>query len=563
MATIVWPPGPLLKPLEESGRDLFNELCTCNWFEDGKLLVPPEDNLKKQIGRVSVTSLAIVFLDKQTKQPVISKRLTFLPESATVFHGTKLVSLYKRPNIHDDFSIDITFRSKQAARDFCTTIEQNRKPATLGTKIYTLASTSPETEPDGCIPTANILKGFPAIEQAITGVLTGLAYSESADILGPLVRWDARKIGITPQERTHRIATIQNHYQASPPPLILVLGGGASFSDSPLPEAIIWDDSNPTEFLSNRFLPLPPTWPGPGGPPNSWVTFPILNYGIHARDDDKSRPKYIALSYDLVDHFAAADSASKQHYKTAEDLKAAKLSLDAATASLKSTLIHELAHLWVTETDGESPARARVTGVQDSAYDVAEDSQRPGFIESGLLVETVWLGRPQELACDQLGWLKLAVREDPEEQDFSWTPSANPSPGSDIPHIPQLGSPINLASSLRPPRSPPPPDIESPVAARICDPELVSLFTALNLPAFDGLLYDRNSRSPVLTPTRRNKNSAGGVKSITPIGTGSRWLQSTSTSPNSPLLLGRVSAVAPRTTPGVKWPKVSGEAPKS
>jgi hypothetical protein len=187
------------------------------------------------------------------------------------------------------------------------------------------------------------------LHDIVAEVFTALAYTKSADVLGPLIEWDLSK-DISVKQRQHRVKLVQSRFQKENPPPILILDGPATHASSSLPEIVLWNDKESSPFTNHRQLPSPPAWPGPGVAPAAWLNFPFKNYGIHTRDEDSTRPRYIALSHELVDFFQAACTAYDVKDTTAEEHMAARESLDAAIGCLKGTLVHELAHLWVTET---------------------------------------------------------------------------------------------------------------------------------------------------------------------------------------------------------------------
>jgi hypothetical protein len=272
----------------------------------------------------------------------------------------------------EDIEIDVTFKNKHSkpvsiprlypsliiylgCLKFMSRFQSiSLPPPELHTKLYLLQELHP---PDSDSPgqdtvagTAQLLDGFPALREAVNSVFTALAYSESAEVLAPVINWST--LPRTATERNSIIQEIQTRFREKLPPPILILNGAASLSRSPLPDFIFWDDNAPTPFQRSSHLPSPPSWRGSQPPPPTWLDLPIGNYGIHTRNTDQtesSAPRYIALSYELVDMFAAACSACDRQNMSLEDRAAARQSLEAATASIKATVIHEIAHLWVSE----------------------------------------------------------------------------------------------------------------------------------------------------------------------------------------------------------------------
>jgi hypothetical protein len=181
----------------------------------------------------------------------------------------------------------------------------------------------------------------PSLHSTITSVLTALAYSESAQVLAPVTAWN-----VLPDPSGLRTKAVQNRFKQSPPPLILVLDGAESIgaTGSPIPKTFSWDkESDAVSITPLIHLPRPPHWPGPDDAPLNWVHLPVSNYGIHHRETDTENLRFLALSNDLVQHFLAALEAS-------QDPLNGQASMAAATAALKATVVHEMAHLYVTET---------------------------------------------------------------------------------------------------------------------------------------------------------------------------------------------------------------------
>ncbi|KAJ7508576.1 hypothetical protein B0H11DRAFT_1965717 [Mycena galericulata] len=445
-------------------------------------------------------------ISRSNNDPPIEK-ISFLPSPATITRGDpSWVTLNSRPNVVNDLELDIHFQSRKYAEQFTAMVAENqaRQPPSLETTVYILQPTSnalrPAAEPSSLsdqpeVRVAHLFKGSPLLHECIDSVFTALAYTDSADILGPVVEWDIRK-DIPSQQRSHRINQVQSRFKNEPPPPILILDGAASQTSSPLPSIMLWDNTKSSPFVTNRHLPSPPTWPGPDSAPNDWLNFSVKNYGVHTRNVDTTRPRYIALSHELVDHFHAACEAYEDENKNEEEQLAARESLDAAIGSLKGTVVHELAHLWVTETIGESPPRDQVKGAGHPFYDIIEDQHNSGNVEAGCLVETAWLGRWPELAFDQSGWLKLAIRQHEDEVGNLGSGTEHQGPVS------QLGSPIHLSSDRSVSTSHTSyytqgSEIDPVVSVRRCDKDAVAKFREPGLPLFPrGLIEDDQRATP-------------------------------------------------------------------
>ncbi|KAF7345043.1 hypothetical protein MVEN_01667200 [Mycena venus] len=504
-----WAPTPLLIPPKNlSLAGVRFEGVTCSW--PGERLAPPVD-LEKGIGVVIVGDQYVIFLDKQTQQPVFVKKIVSLSKNPTTARGSNysLVTLNCRPNVRNDFEVDINFPSNKLAKQFVDIVGKRTQEhgCSLETAIFLLQPRSPapsqddttisnaepgspasdsDSDADTDVRTAHLLQGSTRLHEAVADVLTALAYTESADILGPLVDWDIRP-DVSFQQRRNRIKQIQTRFQTEHPPLILVLDGQATRSNSPLPDTLIWDAETSSPFVAQRRIPSPPTWPGPGAPPNTWLDFQLQNHRIHTRDNDKMGPRYIALSYELVDFFHAACEAHDAAEGDESERWAARESLDAAIGCLKGMLIHGLAHLWVAETTGKSPPRDRVVGASDSFFDLIEDQDNPGYVEAGYLVETAWLGCSLELAVDQSGWLKLAVRQVEVKEE---------KPSTSV----EAGESQLTRLTTRPAH------FEPTVSVGLCDKDIVAEFRKPGIPLFPGGIAKNMRRVPT-APTQRLKTS--------------------------------------------------------
>ncbi|KAF8208165.1 hypothetical protein K438DRAFT_317006 [Mycena galopus ATCC 62051] len=290
---------------------------------------------------------------------------------------------------------------------------------------------------------------------------------------------------------------------------------------------------------------------------------------------------FLALSHQLVEHFAAAYAAWVDAAPT--EKTEARHPFDAATASVKTTLIHELTHIWVSTTSGSSPPRQMVQGAEDPSFDCTEDPLHPGQIEAGLLIERCWLGAPHELTINREGWLAFALLETASEtladslpqEAFLDTPSIAPAEG---PLSTGLGSPFKRKDWIQTPSQQSDGDwsseesdspSNSPVEAnsrsthgeplihiRLCNPDIVAEFAVNHLPRFPRSELTATSTSVLVSPLR-NKNRVGATPSPVrcPKTPPSTPLTDPATYALPRLMLGSRPAVALRGK-GPKWPSV-------
>ncbi|KAJ6558319.1 hypothetical protein B0H19DRAFT_134272 [Mycena capillaripes] len=581
-----WPPGPLLRPpsLESLGNFLFQTPCHCTWPNESMFA---SDDMEKSIKSVSIYPTTVIFSDEKG-DPILSKPLSFMGEPRLSRHKVRgeiiSLTLHKRPNVHNDLELDVEFDIAHDCASFIETIKAQEVPPEVYTKIYILYD--PETPSDD--PRARLLKGSPALRQAINEVFTALAYSEAAEILGPVVEWNVKPKAA--EERKALADTINSRFRRKPPPPVLILSGVASVGMRPLPDVIKWEDDadESIEFETTRRLPSPPAWNRSRPPPEMWVDLPIQNYGIHARNPDVPAPRYIVLSEELVGAFSAASTACHQPDMSPDCIKEAQQSLEAATASLKMTLVRGISDLWVSEHGKNSPPKTDVRGASDLLLDFAEDENNPGRIEAGLLVESCWLGSPHELATTSAGWLRFALRESayagPLSPAFRFNATTSgletelddDTDDSDggAPALARLGSLLRLVEHRSPTSpSPPSPPLNSPAAnddnlvalsVRVCDSALVAQFATSPLPSFPPGALQAGAVSWVMTPARRNKARIGSPGLLTPS-------QTSTPSERSPIpavaqtpppwqgfMLAGNSRVVPaiRSSKGPKWPAV-------
>ncbi|KAJ7044913.1 hypothetical protein C8F04DRAFT_518585 [Mycena alexandri] len=227
-----------------------------------------------------------------------------------------------------------------------------------------------------------------------------LACTDVAEVLGPVLDWSVTH---TPIQTSRIILEVQAWLRSSLPPLVVI--APSEDGSETFPEITFRDD---LEGYLNTFQSLPqkPAWP----------------MNVHRRDRGLNAVPMIILSTELVGWLLATIDA------TDDQVDAAIRSRHAATASIKTTVVHELSHLWVMEKHlGDSPRRKDVIGAEGSKYDAAEDEKKAGVIEAGNLVETAWLGGPHKLALDNDGWLRFVVYETTSTSSATSASSARPS----------------------------------------------------------------------------------------------------------------------------------------
>ncbi|KAK7063819.1 hypothetical protein R3P38DRAFT_13252 [Favolaschia claudopus] len=396
-----------------------------------------EIDLFSSIKFVQVTSEAIVF-HTENKTAIFHKPFLLLKPSFwdEEFRPpqTAQFRLYRAPRICDDVDVTIEFMSDDDAAAFranlCKACPPDSREFHLPTKVYTLQQNSRE---------AHILRRDDPVVTIINETLTALAFTAAGRVLIPLLNWT---VSVNPRSVAVQTEVIHLWLQGQHPPLVVIAQADRNLSTAGL---IFRDDLESPPLSPLHRLPVQPV---DGSlkhlpcPPDGtvWAKQIISDYGVHCRQRDTPGPPIIVLSTELIDWYRAAFAA---HTLSADANTVA--SLEAATASLKLTIVHEVAHVWVTQNQIEdSAARGEVTGADECKYDVAEDDRRPGFIEPGNLIETVWLGGPHSLVLDNGGWLRLVVLKTMASADTSDTDGL-PSP---VANIEAQLSPTQVAAPL-------------------------------------------------------------------------------------------------------------------
>ncbi|KAF8213806.1 hypothetical protein K438DRAFT_1957150 [Mycena galopus ATCC 62051] len=430
------------------------------------------------IASAQVTQTGVAFCDSE-KKSIFNKRFELLDDA--FWELTQDKSLDPRsiifrssPRIWNDIGFTATLESEADAESFLVKLREasppNSRKYTFPTKTYIL---------DGQL--AKLLPLNNTLSAIITDTLTALACTDIAAVLGPVLDWS---VAHTPIQTSRLVADVQNWLRTSLPPLVVV--GESTDGSNLFPQITYQDDiEGQLDVIDVLNLPQRPVWPLTHvdiSPSDSmWLLPAVSNYGIHRREREATTVPVIFISTELVGWLLAAIRATA--HKSSADAAAIR-SLRAATASIQVTLVHELAHVWVTQKhQGDSPLRQSVIGADVPKYDAAEDEQSAGLIEAGNLVETAWFGGPHRLALDNDGWLRFVVTEaqtsttpstsavgsssdtssesgsflnrlvrshsnsDDTESDFSTDseehPSSSPSPSSSS----SLGSPIQLQQS--------------------------------------------------------------------------------------------------------------------
>ncbi|KAJ6489206.1 hypothetical protein C8R47DRAFT_1125352 [Mycena vitilis] len=397
-------PGPLLRPTVAALSDGVFTDVEC--FSRDKDLAG--------INFLRVVESGVVFYDLSKTAVFETERFalmcqTFLGKDSATPHNA--IRFKESPAIWNDLEFTASFKSEDEAIATAASIRKclQGRSMSLPTKVYVLEE-----------KIAKLLPPTHTVSRIVDETLTALAYSDAAEVLAPVWDWS---VVHTDLQLKHATDAVQQWLQSNHPPLIVIasgadretLEGGFDFRDGL--EGIV--DSDLTPVLPNR-----PRWAPTQVPPPAdnglWCQHLVTNYGVHYRDRRADRHPFIVISAELAGWCYAAHQASN-----GSSSPGALASLQAVAASIKITLIHEMAHLWVTQKGTKnSPPRHEVSGAHTTKYDVAEDEESAGIIEAGALVETVWLGGPHKLVMDNAGWLRVVVSLATENP----SPSTSPSP---------------------------------------------------------------------------------------------------------------------------------------
>ncbi|KAJ7067828.1 hypothetical protein C8F01DRAFT_1246390 [Mycena amicta] len=345
--------------------------------------------LLQRVAFAKITDSAVVFFDN-TNVPLFEKRFPYLDEafwSQTMSQPSQTLSLSVACTESGTTSPFLLFLIRQCLQQ---TPLSNRN-LVLATKIYAM---------DGTV--AKLVPPTHPFTTLISDTLSALAYTDVAQVLSPVLDWSVRH---QPSQEAKNISEVQQWLQSSLPPLVVI----ANTADPNL-DIYQFDFRDDLEAHLDTVLSLPkkPIWPLKTVvcPSDGWLLSAVSNYEVH--DRRRGGVPVIILSDELIKFLIAAIDAASG----IDPEEAALRSLDAISASIKITIVHSLAHMWVTQGHTEdSPKRQDVSGAHSSKFQLAEDEDEPGIIEAGSLVETVWLGGPHILTLDQDGWLRVVIRE--------------------------------------------------------------------------------------------------------------------------------------------------------
>lgn len=323
------------------------------------------------------------------------KKNPVVPENTLVFE--------KSPQLWDDIALAVTFASTSAAHLFQQELEHRRKltPSRTITKIYVQESPGSAE--------AKLLRGQQELQDVVNSVLTAVSHSSAARALvpavldGQVVTWEYTLVAVQ--------ACINQCFQKRLPPIV-----------------VIARDASKKPFLQNDIEGSVESLPDFRNVLRWWLPQWSSSAEHLSNQADNSQ---VVLPYELVQLFLATQAACVEDSEDERALSSHK----AATASIKLTLLRELAHCWVNSTTDLDirPLRPYVDGAESPWCNVAVADNSSCI---GNLVETVWLGGPHGLIVDQDGWLRLVIKTfkdeatDAVDQVDAANPSLNRSPSS-------------------------------------------------------------------------------------------------------------------------------------
>ncbi|KAF7328726.1 hypothetical protein MVEN_02501200 [Mycena venus] len=415
-----------------------------------------EEELTGVMARVSfaqITKTGVTFFDS-AKEAIFSKGFAYLDVAFWALADDKSMvsrSIFFRssPRIWDDigFSAILDTEAGPIKLVMCNPVNSSNLTTDAEAFLAELREASPPHSRKYIFPTktyildgrhAKLLPPENTLSTIITDTLTALACTDVAEVLGPVWDWS---VAHTPIQISKIVAEVQKWLRTSLPPLVVV--ADSAEGSNLFPEFTFRDDlEGRLDTVHARSLPQRPVWPLEQvnlSPSEMWVLPAISNYGVPRRKREANAVPVIMISTELVGWLLAAIDETG-HNSQAD---AAIRSLRAATASIKMTFVHELAHVWVTQKhQGDSPLRRDVVGANVPKYDAAEDERSVGVIEAGNLVETAWLGGPHKLALDNNGWLQFVVCEAKTSASPSTSMTSNSSSDTSSENI-QGGSFLN------------------------------------------------------------------------------------------------------------------------
>ncbi|KAJ7069920.1 hypothetical protein C8F01DRAFT_1114625 [Mycena amicta] len=368
-------PGPLLRPgdIDESGQ-----FIPVQCFGDAALVD------LSFVKYVQVQKRGLIFCSEQ-RRGIFEKRFGFMDiafqTNARKFQ--RVVELPACPRIRDDILVQL-FLTDENATLFNDAIRTASPPEGRRGELPALIYLLQEQH------VATLLPLHHPLYDVINHVLTLLAFTDLADIFGPIVHWSvAPSPNLASQQQLAR-ATIHQWLQNTPPPRLVVTFGEGDI-EAKL-NNVKFDEAGSGKFPEDvvTLSEICEAWPLKSYPePQIWFRQLVSDYGVHIRRRD-TLDQTIVLNWDLIRWFGVAHAAASRPGAPERD----HLSLASVEASLRVTIAHELSHVYVTQRhpSGDSPPRTQVGGVRSRRWDDAEDPHRQGMIEAGNLLESAWLG---------------------------------------------------------------------------------------------------------------------------------------------------------------------------
>ncbi|KAF7318172.1 hypothetical protein HMN09_00325400 [Mycena chlorophos] len=456
-----WSPGPLLQFLEPSSSESSARIpiaCKGHVVDD-KGQTKPID--LSHITAVKLTRTAFVFFSGSNEHPVFQSNpipirvQTQLKASAEKYSyfDPKILSgdtgntldigvFPASARIHDDISVRITefpagnYEYSAALKQFWPAGIEGELP----TKTYIASSEST----DSC--EVRLLDPRHQISLLYNRTLSLLAFTNACDMLSPVLAFNVEILDSPLIQNIFRPAA-QKHLRERLPPRIIIVPATHHDSNFALTDFVFRDDVRGTLNTADFPIRSLPIHPVPDTSVAKALGRPCVAqlvsfYGLHGQRRDR-RDQSILISFDAIQWMLAAQAAaircqavhegstssddsqstnSDQFASSSElqssHLERVDLSLLSATASEVLTVVHEMAHVFVTyqpSAVGDSPPRRDVVGAQGPEYRQAEDEQRSDHIEPGKLVETFWYGGLPKLVVDSEGWLRLGITLPDEE----------------------------------------------------------------------------------------------------------------------------------------------------
>ncbi|KAJ7576835.1 hypothetical protein C8J56DRAFT_1061555 [Mycena floridula] len=327
-----------------------------------------------------------------------------------------------RENVYDDFQLVLGFEHRKRVGG-----PRRQYGPPLGYQ-----NLSRQRQQTGVSPRFKATRSHQLFLTSISDCLTSLAYGDGVQILAPIAasRWNFE---VEPKS-------------ASVPPIIVIANydnkvstGSFDLIDEPIAiPSRVGALSRSATGQNNPLKPAPPV-----------MNDAIRDYGHHIRHRSHEELRRLYLSLDLVEQFLiSADSTSSN--------TDGMVSLEAVTAALKLTFVHELAHYVVSLKHPEdgSPMRQDTRGASRPEFNNCTTVN--GRLESGLVTEKLWTGHSYGLARNSNSQLVLFHRDGPEESGGS---TGSTSQGASDEDSDESGG-SHLSWFMQPPASPDIPEEE-------------------------------------------------------------------------------------------------------